>query len=219
MGERIVIPPSLRQEVLSHLHGAHHGVSQMTGRAKASVFWPGITGGITRTRNNCRTCDTIAPSQPQADAVPPEIPTYPFEMTCSDYFDLEGSHYLVTVDRFTNWVDVRRAKPDTEESGAKGLITACKEVFVAFGVPREVANDGGPEYNSNEFGRFLERWGVRLRMSSAFHAQSNGRAEVAVKTVKRALRDNTGEDGRLDRDTFARALLLLRLSHTPGGRA
>ena len=46
--------------------------------------------------------------------------------------------------------------------------------------------------------------------SSAYHAQSNGRAEAAVKTVKRALRDNTGQDGRLDTDTFARALLLLR---------
>ena len=51
---------------------------------------------------------------------------------------------------------------------------------------------------------------MRLRMSSAYHAQSNGRAEVAVKTVKRALRDNVGDDGKLDRDTFARALLLLR---------
>ena len=81
---------------------------------------------------------------------------------------------------------------------------------MSFGVPVEVANDGGPEYTSHEFGKFLERWGVKLRMSSAYHAQSNGRAEVAVKTVKRALRDNVGEDGRLNRDTFARALLLLR---------
>ncbi len=47
-------------------------------------------------------------------------------------------------------------------------------------------------------------------MRSAYHAPSNGRAEVAVKSVKRALRDNTGQDGRLDTDTFARALLLLR---------
>ena len=210
MGERIVIPPSLRQEVLVHLHGAHQGVTQMTGRAKASFFWPGITSDIAKTRDNCRTCDTIAPSQPQMESVPPEIPIYPFQMICSDYFDLEGTHYLVTVDRFTGWVDVRRAEPGTDEAGAKGLISVMKETFMAFGVPEEVANDGGPEYKSHEFGDFLKRWGVRLRMSSAYHAQSNGRAEVAVKTVKRALRDNTGPDGRLDTDTFARALLLLR---------
>ena len=33
---------------------------------------------------------------------------------------------------------------------------------------------------------------------------------MAVKSVKRALRDNTGKDGRLDGDKFARSILLLR---------
>ena len=161
MGERIVIPPSLRKEVLAHLHGAHQGVSQMTARAQASVFWPGITSDIARTRDNCGTCDTVAPSQPATDAAPPAVPTYPFELICSDYMDLQGTHYLVTVDRFTGWVDVRRAEPDTEGSGSEGLIATMKETFMAFGVPVEVASDGGPEYTSHEFGRFLERWGVR----------------------------------------------------------
>ena len=210
MGERIVIPPSLRQEVLDHLHGAHQGVSQMTGRAQASFFWPGISSAIANKRHNCRTCDTVAPSQPPTDAIPPEIPTYPFEMVASDFFDLAGSHYLVTVDRFSGWVDVRRAKPDTEESGARGLIATCRETFMTFGVPVEMANDGGPEYKSRAFKDFLKRWGVRLRMSSAYHASSNGRAEAAVRTTKRALRDHTGQDGRLDTDGFTRALLLLR---------
>ena len=135
---------------------------------------------------------------------------YQFEMVVSDYFDLEGSHYLVTADRFTGWIDVRRAKPGTTEAGAEGLMAMCKETFMAFGVPVEIANDGGPEYKSKAFEDFLRRWGVRLRMSSAYHAASNGRAEAAVKTTKRALRENTGPDGQLDTDTFTRALLLLR---------
>ena len=63
-------------------------------------------------------------------------------MVALDYFDLQGSHYLVTVYRFTGWVDVRRAKPETAESGAEGLIATCKETFMAFGVPLEIANDG-----------------------------------------------------------------------------
>ena len=125
---------------------------------------------ITATRQNCRTCDSIAPSQRQTHPVTPEIPTYPFELICSDYFDLGGSHYLITVDRFTNWVDVRRAKPQTEEAGARGLIQACKETFMAFGVPVEMASDGGPEYTATEFRDFLQRWGVRQRISSAYHA-------------------------------------------------
>ena len=116
----------------------------------------------------------------------------------------------MTVDRFTNWIDVRRAKPQTEESGSRGLVATCRETFVAFGVPEELSSDGGPEYTSKEFGDFLQRWGVRQRTSSAYHASSNGRAVVAVKSAKRALRDNTGDDGKLDGDAFMRALLVLR---------
>ena len=90
MGDRIVITPALWLEVLDHLHGAHQGVSQMMKRAEASFFWPDITADIKKQRDSCRTCDMIAPSQPQMDAVPPEIPSYPFEMVCSDFFDLGG---------------------------------------------------------------------------------------------------------------------------------
>ena len=123
MGERVVIPVSLRQEVLDHLHGAHHGVSQMTALAQRTVFWPGILADIQKTRDKCRTCDSIAPSQRQTRPKEPAVPTYPFEMVCSDYFDLGGIHYLLTVDRFTNWVDVRRAKPHTDEASTGDPVT------------------------------------------------------------------------------------------------
>ena len=86
----------------------------------------------------------------------------------------------------------------------------CRDTFIAFGVPVEISSDGGPEYKSQSFNDFLGRWGVRHRTSTAYFAQSNGRAEVAVKAAKRALRDNVGEDGSLDNDKFARAMLQLR---------
>ena len=38
--DRIVIPPSLRDQVLETLHAAHQGATSMNARAKASVFWP-----------------------------------------------------------------------------------------------------------------------------------------------------------------------------------
>ena len=41
--DHVVIPPSLRSEVLANLHAAHQGVTSMTARAETSVFWPGIT--------------------------------------------------------------------------------------------------------------------------------------------------------------------------------
>ena len=64
--ERIVVPPSLREEVLVALHAAHQGITAMASRAESSVFWPGITSAITALHSRCQQCNRMAPSQPSA---------------------------------------------------------------------------------------------------------------------------------------------------------
>ena len=95
------------------------------------------------------------------------------------------------VDRFSNWPDVRETPSGTDRYGSKGLIRACRELFATFGVPVEISTDGGPHYKAGDLADFFRTWGVSHRMSSAFFAQSNGRAEVGVKSVKRMLRGTT----------------------------
>ena len=53
--ERILIPPALREEILSALHSAHQGITSMTARANISVFWPGITAHIAASVNDAQT--------------------------------------------------------------------------------------------------------------------------------------------------------------------
>ena len=64
MGEnvRVIIPPSLQSEVLLTLHATHQEVSSMNHRARATVYWPGITTDIQQARNKCRHCNRVAPS-------------------------------------------------------------------------------------------------------------------------------------------------------------
>ena len=72
-----------------------------------------------------------------------------------------------------------------------------------------------PEFTAGITQDFLRVWGVRHRVSSAYFPQSNGRAEVAVKTAKRLLMSNTGPTGSLDHDRFLRAMLQLRNTPDP----
>ena len=51
----------------------------------------------------------------------------------------------------------------------------------------------------------LRRWGVHHRLSSAYFPHSNCRAELAVKTGKRMLRDNMSAQGKLNTDKIMRA--------------
>ena len=78
-GDRVVIPSSLQSEVLEVLHAAHQGTTGMTNRAMSSVYWPGMTVDISRTRAACSSCDKSAPSQPHAPPTPLSHPSYPFD--------------------------------------------------------------------------------------------------------------------------------------------
>ena len=85
-----------------------------------------------------------------------------------------------------------------------------RQLFATFGVPHELSSDGGPEFKSDMTARFLKDWDVSHRVSSAYYARSNGRAEVSVKAAKRLLRANITPSGSLDNDKFLRAMLQLR---------
>ena len=214
-GNRILIPPMLRKEVLKCLHSAHHGVEGMENHARSRVVWPGITNDTEQTRARCTTCNRNAPSNPRHPPEEPTIPSMPFESICSDYFQLEGYHYLVTVDRLSGWCEVYRAKVDTVSSGSRGLVNAMRQLFATFGVPREVSSDGESVFTASETRDFFDHWGVKYRSSSAYHLISTWRAELGVKSMKRLLHDNIGPGGSLDNDKFLRALLTHRNNPDP----
>ncbi|XP_033741633.1 uncharacterized protein LOC117328046 [Pecten maximus] len=202
--DRVVVPQSLRHEVLSILHSAHQGVSKMIARAESSVFWPGITRAINTVRLECNHCNRIAPSNPSAPPYPLMSADYPFQCICADYFTHRGVNYLVIIDRYSNWPIVERAS-----GGAAGLL-ACLRTFATYGIPDELASDGGPEFTATATGQFFKDWGVHHRLSSVAFPHSNCRAEVGVKTVKRLIADSTSPNGDLDTDMFQRAILQYR---------
>ena len=213
--DRVVVPSSLRHRVLQHLHAAHQGTSSMEQRARAIVYWPGMSKDIRETRERCADCNRNAPSQPATPPTPSAPPSTPFEAVFADFFNHGGHHYLVVGDRLSGWVEVFGSAAGTNLAGAAGLMSHLRSFFATFGVPEELSSDGGPEFTAGPTERFLRNWGVRHRLSSAYFPQSNGRAEVAVKTAKRLLMSNTGPTGSLNHDRFLQAMLQLRNTPDP----
>ena len=109
---------------------------------------------------------------------------------------MEGWQYLVIVDCFSGWCEIKRTKTWTATAGSPRLTSTMQQVFaVVSGVPSEVLSDVGPEFLASETLDFFYCWGITHPLSSAYHPLSNGRAELGVKSMKRLLWDNVGPGG------------------------
>ena len=205
--DRVVIPSKLRERCLQQLHSAHQGVEGMKSRANESIYWPGINADIQRKRNGCSTCNTIAPSQAREPLQMIAPPDYPFQHICMDAFQMGNHHYIAAVDKFSGWLIIFHTKRDPK---AKHVIECLRSIFETFGTAEKLFTDGGTPFQASETQQFLNRWKVVQVTSSARHAQGNGRAELAVKSAKRIMRDHVGPDGSLNTDAAARALLQYR---------
>ena len=204
---RAVVPPRLRRETLETLHAAHQGVTGMRARAAKSIFWPGINHDIDVVRGQCRDCTGIAPSQCNEPLII-SSPKYPFQMTVADYFSLKGFKYLLYADRYSAWISIVKIR--IGEANFKFLRKFLVHLFATFGVPEEISTDGGSPFKGHEYKTFLERWNIQPRLSSAYYAQSNGRAELAVKVAKKILLGNCEANGDINNEVVARALLQYR---------
>ena len=206
--DRVIIPAKLRRQVLETIHAAHQGVSGMISRVEESVFWPGITPDIIKTRNTCMTCIKEAPSQPAGAPIAPPTPAFPFQYIVADYCSVGGRNFLVIGDRFSGWLSIYEAGEGAYD--AKSLVKQLRDWCQMFNIPEEISTDGGPQMTSSIFQEALKSWGIRHRLSSSYYAHSNCRAELSVKTGKRLLRENMGSDGSLNNNRFMRAIMQFR---------
>ena len=202
--EKLVIPKVLRSPILRILHSAHQGCTGMNARACTSVYWPGMRKDIINFQSNCQTCRTISPSLAREPLKATNLPERPFQNICSDLFELNGHHYLIVVDRFSGFIHIFHSK---DSPTTKFLERHLREIFMRYGRPEQLDSDGGPQFKSEAFQRFLDTWGVYHRTSSPYYPQSNGRAELAVKSAKRMLRDNVNPNGTIHNDRVACSVL------------
>ena len=88
-------------------------------------------------------------------------------------------------------------------------------MFATFGVPGDISSGGGPEFTAALTLKFFENWGIKHRISSVAYAQSNGRAEVAVKKAKMNYGQHISRNGSLNNGNFLQAMLQARNTPEP----
>ena len=113
----------------------------MQRRARAIVFWPGMTNDIHRIRNSCVYCNRNSSSQAAPPPMLSEPPATPFEKNFADYFDYWGRHFLVIGDRFSGWADVFGTPLGSSISRASALTHLLRSYFSTFRVPKKISTN------------------------------------------------------------------------------
>ena len=182
---RIVVPSSMRLDILNCIHQGHLGVSKCRVRARTSVWWPGMSKAIEEMVGKCVTCAIHRP-ETKEPLMPSSLPERPWQRLGSDLFQFQGKTYLIVVDYYSRWVEIKKLSDQTSES----VIIALKELFSQQGIPETIMSDNGPQYSASQFKEFAAAYGFTHITSSPNFPQANGEAERAVRTIKSLLRKN-----------------------------
>ena len=183
VGERIMIPRSLRAEILEKIHEGHLGMDKCKMRAREIVYWPGMSREIEDMVARCNTCALYRRGNQREPLILHELPHRPWAKLGADIFTFGNADYLIVVDYFSKYPEVLTLQNKT----AKEIIQKFKSIFARHGIPDELVSDNMP-FASHDMIQFAQDWNFSLTTSSPTYAQSNGQSERFVQTIKQIMR-------------------------------
>ena len=178
-GEKLVIPPSMRKEMLTKIHTSHLGIVKCKQRARDILFWPGMGKDIENLVSQCDICAEHHMSNPREPMAVGEIPSRPWEFVSTDLFTFHGDDYLLIVDSYSRFIEIAKLT----NTSSNTVIQHTKSIFARHGIPATLRSDNGPQYSSDEFKTFSKEWGFKHVTSSPYYPQANGLAENLYKSL------------------------------------
>ena len=90
-------------------------------------------------------------------------------------------YILVGVDYVPKWV---KAVP-CKAADHKVVLKFLKEnIFSKFRVPKAIISDGGSHFYNKPFENLLTKYGVKHKVATPYHPQTNGQVKLANREIK-----------------------------------
>ena len=131
MGRHIIIPNSLRQQVLNQLHIIHMGIEKTKLLVYKCVYWHSINADIEKCIKQCATCLEFQQMQLREKIIHHEIPLRPWEAVGADIFHFNNINYLCDIDYNRKFPIIRKLQGLSVEH----LINAVTPIFTKYGIP------------------------------------------------------------------------------------
>jgi hypothetical protein len=197
--ERIWLPSDIpfKQRLLDEFHNSpisgHMGVDKTLHRLQAQFYWQGMRQDVRQFVAQCIVCQSTKyeTKKPGGLLQPLPIPSGIWEDLSLDFITgLPPSHgntvILVVVDRFSKGAHFGALPPTYTAYKVARLFLdmICKH----HGLPRSLVSDRDSVFISHFWRELFKLSGTKLRMSTAYHPESDGQTEVLNRSLEQYLR-------------------------------
>jgi hypothetical protein len=201
----MVGPRRLREILISHAHSilAHLGPRKTITYLRDNVWWKGLNSDVDAFCESCSICKMSKSSNhsPYGLLHTLDVPTRPWETIGIDFVGplpesktLNGSFdmIMVVICHLTSLVHLI---PTKQTYRAKDIAEVIFDrVYKHHGMPKNIVSDRDTLFTSTFWRRLHELTGTELRMSSAYHPQSDGATERANRTMTQMVRQCVSPD-------------------------
>eukprot|EP00253_Pinus_taeda_P007167 PITA_07167 len=168
---------------------------------RMGYYWPSLFKDANKYVRACDSCQRMAqPNHRDEMPLNPQVILEPFKRWALDFIgpinppSSQRVYILVCTDYMTKWVEAKALIRANEESILTFLF---QEIFVRFGVPRELVTDGGPPFNSHGFKATLQKYHIHHKITTPYNPQANAQVERTNKVIE-AILTKTVKENRKD---------------------
>ncbi|KAK2417415.1 putative mitochondrial protein [Trifolium repens] len=197
---RVCVPDAmnLRNIILGEAHKSklsiHPGATKMYQDLRHDFWWPGMKKDVAEYVASCLTCQKakIEHQRPAGMLQSLDIPEWKWDSISMDFITglpktrRKHDSIWVIVDRLTksaHFLPVR-----ITDTAAKLTDIYIAEIVRLHGIPSSIVSDRDPKFTSHFWRTLHEALGTKLRLSSAYHPQTDGQTERTNQSLEDLLR-------------------------------
>lgn len=162
-------------------------------------WWPTMAKDVEMFCKSCETCQTTktSTSKPRGLLHTLPVPNSPWSSITMDFVgpfpEVHGYDYLlVVICRLTSLVHLIPTVTTAKASDVAWLY--LKEIVHLHGLPETIVSDRDPKFISKFWRELHWLMGVRLLMLTAYHPQTDGMSERAIRNITQVLRGCISND-------------------------
>lgn len=189
--------PALHLRIFQAFHdspmGGHSGFPVTYRRIKSLFAWTGMKAFIKDHVQACQVCQQAKPERVQYPGLlsPLPVPTLAWDMVCMDFINglpVSGPYncILVVIDKYTKYGHfIPLHHPFTAQKVAEAFVD---NVYKLHGMPKHLISDRDAIFTSAFWRNLVKLTGSELRMSSAYHPETDSQTERVNQQVECFLR-------------------------------